>query len=283
DSVRTPDPALDPAAYNRVCQQKPDSPHCSLPLYWPAPQARASTKAGMHRFSWDLHLDPLERGPAGEGDATGAVPHRTYPDPQAPWAPPGQYRIRLSAFGKTYVQPLTLKLDPRVKTPAAGLLQLATLSREMYRAAVAAHTAYAQARALASRLDSAGGSDALTFKARVESLAPAPSPAPRGGGLARRGPPPPPTLGNLSQTLLGAAMAMQNADVTPTAGQVAACDSARVQFRSVMARWLRLRTTGLGGLNAKRKAAGLTPVQLPQSVRAAPRQPQPDTGSEDQG
>ena len=79
------------------------------------------------------------------------------------------------------------------------------------------------------------------------------------------GPPAPPTLGNLSQTRLGAAMAMQSADVTPKAGQVAACDSARVQSRGVMARWLALRTSGLSALNVKRKAAGLPIVGLPKT------------------
>ena len=284
DTVITPDPAVDPAAYNRVCQQKPDAQYCSLPLYWPAPEARVSTKAGAHRFNWDLRFDPLDRGPAGEGDATGAVPHHTYPAPETPWAPPGQYRVRLSVNGHQYTQPLTVRLDPRVKTPAVGLLQLATLSREMYRGAVTAHAAYAQARALVARLDSAGGADAQAFKARVESLAPAPTPTPRGGGgFPRRGPPAPATLANLSQAMLGAAMAMQSADVTPTAGQVAACDTARLQSRAVMAKWLQLRTTGLGGLNAKRRAAGLAPVVLPTAVRAVPGAQEPAKGSEDEG
>ena len=108
----------------------------------------------MHRFSWDLHFDPIgdeARGRGGDGDATGAVPHRTYPTVNAPWAPPGAYTVRLTVDGKTYTQPITLPLDPRVKTPAAGLAQLATLSREMYDGAVATHAAYVEARALVGR------------------------------------------------------------------------------------------------------------------------------------
>src|ERR1043166_6259304 len=56
DPVRSPDPAIDPVAYNKVCQQTPTAPDCGLPLYWPAPQMVVSAKAGMHRFSWDDHL-----------------------------------------------------------------------------------------------------------------------------------------------------------------------------------------------------------------------------------
>jgi photosystem II stability/assembly factor-like uncharacterized protein len=265
DSVLSPDPGLDPAAYDKICQRDPRAPHCSVPLYWAAPQMTISTQAGMHRFSWDLHFDPVgERGPGGEGGA--AVPHRTYPSVNAPWAPPGSYTVRLTVNGKRFTQPLTLRLDPRVKTPAVGLQQLATLSREMYDGAAAAHAAYARARALVARLDSAGGTDAAAFKARVESLAPAPRPAPRGfGGFFGRGPAGPPTLESLSGTLLSAAMAMQSADVAPTAGQVAACDSARVQSRDLMIRWNALRTTGLAALNAKRSAAGLPAVALPET------------------
>jgi hypothetical protein len=51
----------------------------------------------------------------------------------------------------------------------------------------------------------------------------------------------------------------------------------------VMARWLQLRTTGLGGLNAKRRAAGLAPVVLPTAVRAVPGAQEPARGSEDEG
>jgi photosystem II stability/assembly factor-like uncharacterized protein len=262
DPVLTPDPALDPAGYNKVCQQNPRAPACSVPLYWAAPQMTLSTRAGMHRFSWDLRFDPVgERGPQAEGGA--AVPHRTYPSVNAPWAPPGNYTVRLAVGGGRFTQPLRLRLDPRVKTPAAGLQQLATLSREMYDRAVTAHAAYAQARALVARLDSAEGTEAAAFKALVESLAPAPRPTPRGFGFFRRGPTGPPTLESLSGSLLSAAMAMQEADVTPTAGEVAACDSARAQYRDLMSRWSTLKTTGLNDLNAKRKAAGLPAVTAP--------------------
>jgi len=36
-------------------------------------------------------------------------------------------------------------------------------------------------------------------------------------------------------------MAMQDADVTPTAAQVAACARARAQVKQVLARWAQLR------------------------------------------
>jgi len=232
--VLDPDPALDPAAYDRVCRKNPEASDCGLPLYWPAAQARLSTRAGLHRFTWDLRYQPIGDVSVREGEveATGAVPHRSEHTPTAPWAPPGRYSVRLMVNGKSYAQPLTLRLDPRIKTPAAGLAQLGALSREMYDAAAAAHAAYRVARALA---DSLSGD----MRAQVESLAPSPRPRPR--GFARPGgPTPPPTLESASNAALAAAMAMQDADVTPTAAQVAACARARTQVNAVMARWNRL-------------------------------------------
>jgi hypothetical protein len=58
-------------------------------------------------------------------------------------------------------------------------------------------------------------------------------------------------------------MAMQAADVAPTARQVAACDAARAEARDVLARWTALRTTELDAFNARRRAAGLPPVTPP--------------------
>ena len=66
DPVRRPDPATDPAAYNKLCQHTPTAPDCGLPLYWPAPPEVVKTSAGMHRFIWDMHYDPLP-GSGGGG------------------------------------------------------------------------------------------------------------------------------------------------------------------------------------------------------------------------
>ena len=243
DPVLRPHPALDSAAYNRVCQQNPTAPFCPLPLYWPGPPMVISTQRGMHRVWWDLRFNPLTAGdtmPNSDDDATGAVPHRTYALVNAPWVPPGNYTVRLTVNGQQLTQPLVLRLDPRVKTPAAGLAQLATLSRDLYDRALATHAAYLQARALASST----ADNAL--RAQLDSLAPASARGGgRRGGFGRRGGAgnASPTLNGASEALLAAAMAIQSADVTPTAAQVAAADRARAQANAAMARWNALRSS----------------------------------------
>ncbi|MEP6618786.1 MAG: glycoside hydrolase [bacterium] len=262
DRPPTPDAGVDPVAYNKVCQQTPTAPHCAFPLYWAAPTAYISTVAGMHRFSWDMHFDPIVAEGAAPGEpATGAVPHRTYPSVTSPWAPPGQYTVRLTVDGKSYSQPLVLRLDPRVKATPAALSQLATLTKEMYSGALALHSAYTDARALVTALASLPGEDLTAFKAQVESLAPAPVRGGRGGrggggGRAGGAPAAPPTLETASSGMMTAAMAMQGADVAPTASQVATIAKARATAATVMKSWTTLSSTGLATLNAKRKAAG---------------------------
>ena len=242
DPVLDPDPALDPEGYDRICRQDPTAPNCRVPLYWPAPQMVLSTRKGMHRFSWDLHFEPIGDEPRAGGGATGAVPHRTYPRVEAPWAPPGEYTVRLTLGGKEYTQPLSLRLDPRVETPAADIARLAALSREMWDGATAANVAYEEARALVAQLDATGGADAASLKAEVETLAPAPPPQTsrrfRGGG-----PSGPPTLLSVSQAMMSAAMAMQGADVAPTQRQIAACEATKAQFQGVMRRWTAIRAS----------------------------------------
>ena len=73
DPVLSPDPATDPVAYNKICQQTPTAADCGLPLYWPAPPQILKATAGMHRFTWDMHYDPIP-GAGGGGRGGGGGP-----------------------------------------------------------------------------------------------------------------------------------------------------------------------------------------------------------------
>jgi hypothetical protein len=142
--------------------------------------------------------------------------------------------VRLVADGKTYTQPLKLVLDPRVTTPASVMAQVATLSREMYDGAVALRAAYVSARTMSDRLTSAGDA---ALKSQIDSIAPPPTRGARQGFGFRPAPSGPPTLESVRAAMMAAAMAMQDADVAPTARQVDAVAKARAQYRDVMARW----------------------------------------------
>jgi photosystem II stability/assembly factor-like uncharacterized protein len=252
EPVLNPDPGKDMAAYDEVCKKTPTAAYCGLPLYWPAPQFVISTRAGMHRFSWDLKFDPVSPAdliPAGDEEASGAVPGRTYPTYNVPWVPPGRYTVRLTVDGATKTQPIVVSLDPRVRIAPAAIAQLTALSTELYWEAVAAHRAFNDAKALAATLAGRSGPQADALKSDLEALAPTGLQRNirvlrrRGGGAAA------PTLEAVSNTLQAAAMAMQAAEVAPTATQVAAATAARTQARPILAKWVAV----------KAKAAALQP------------------------
>jgi hypothetical protein len=78
----------------------------NIPAYWVRPFEPLSAAAGMHRWIWDLRPTPAPR-PAGGGGGGGGR--------GAPMVLPGVYTVRLSVGGKTYTQPLVVKMDPRTK------------------------------------------------------------------------------------------------------------------------------------------------------------------------
>jgi photosystem II stability/assembly factor-like uncharacterized protein len=120
-----------------------------LPLYWYRKPQTVSASAGMHRVTWDLHYQPIPGvggGRGGGGLPISAVPYDTVPSPTTPWVAPGTYTAKLTVNGKTYSQPIVVKQDPRVKTPALAMQQVYTLSKAMYYETLAAVEALDAAR-----------------------------------------------------------------------------------------------------------------------------------------
>ncbi len=99
-----------------------------VPTYWLKPPQLLSTRAGMHRFVWNLHY-PSPAGPPRLPIA--AVPHDTPLGPLGPAALPGHYTVKLTVDGHIYVQPLTIRLDPRNRTSEAGLRRHFELSMQL--------------------------------------------------------------------------------------------------------------------------------------------------------
>jgi hypothetical protein len=110
---------------------KPDpiDKELNVPTYWIRPTAILPREAGMHRFVWDLHYSPPD---ALQHDyPISAIYGDTPRFPLGVAALPGEYTVKLTVAGKSYTQPLTVKMDPRVKTPATGLLRQFTLATKI--------------------------------------------------------------------------------------------------------------------------------------------------------
>ena len=84
----------------------------------------------MQRFVWDL----MYPNPPSDGyDLPISAIYKDTPFvPQGPAVLPGAYTIKLTANGRTFTKVLTVRMDPRIKTPAAGLQQQYTLSMQAY-------------------------------------------------------------------------------------------------------------------------------------------------------
>ncbi len=93
-------------------------PEVDLPLFWIRPQQLLSAGAGSHRFLWDMHYTPLDLPPSYP---IAAIYKNTAPRATSPWVMPGNYTAKLSVNGKTFSQPLVIKMDPRVKTSLRDL------------------------------------------------------------------------------------------------------------------------------------------------------------------
>jgi photosystem II stability/assembly factor-like uncharacterized protein len=100
-------------------------PDVNIPLYWIKPQQILAAKKGSHRFLWDMKYNPLNI--PVEYPMT-AVINNTAPVATAPWVMPGNYTVKLTVKGKVYTQNLSIKMDPRVKTPIAQLQKQHDLS-----------------------------------------------------------------------------------------------------------------------------------------------------------
>jgi photosystem II stability/assembly factor-like uncharacterized protein len=258
DPVRNPDPATDPFAYNQICMQNPMAQDCGLPLYWPAPPNVLKATAGMHRFQWDLHYDPLPGagggGRGGGGGGNGAVPGRTYTGVNSPWVAPGTYSVRLTADGKSMTQPISVKMDPRVKiTPAVQ--QIFTISTQMEDNARNARAAYGDARALVDKVKArpqSAANDGLLKQ--LDEIAPVETAVEAGGGGGGRGgrggrggggggaaAEAPPNLANIGSQNVAAAQPLQASEMPPTAAELQACAHQQAEYATLMAKWAALK------------------------------------------
>ncbi len=200
-----------------------------VPLYWERPPQVLSSAAGQHRFLWDEHYAPVA-GMHGEPDADQAVPHNTPLTPTSPWVMPGNYTVKLTAGGQTFTQPLTIRMDPRVKTSLGDLQKQLDLSKRMYSGTIAASQAIEQANEL-KKTHGAESGDA--FDKQLEAIV-------GRSGMNRHGPTgghEQPTLASVRAQMERLEHAMQNADVAPTDQQAAACAETDAALAKVLAEW----------------------------------------------
>ncbi len=223
-----------------------------------APQALPASP-GHNRFVWDLR-GPRPRALEYEYSIA-AVPGADTPElPQGLFALPGTYQIRLTVGGRTSTQPLTVEMDPRVKTPRADL----EAQHAMY-----TEVAESMARVTDAQVELQEISDRLKTLATAEG--PLREPAQRaqadlagfqggGRGRGRRAAGGDDNLAAIAGVLSPLATDLESADSAPTAPQREVFEIYRKRLDRALTKWEELRKGEIHDLDQKARAAGLAPV-----------------------
>ena len=106
-----------------------DEKSINVPMYWARPPRALPGSKGMHRFVWDLRYP--RPGAVQRDFPISAVVHDTPLEPLGVLAVPGTYTVKLIVDGKTFTQPITLKMDRRTTITPLELAQQFTLATKI--------------------------------------------------------------------------------------------------------------------------------------------------------
>jgi photosystem II stability/assembly factor-like uncharacterized protein len=227
-----------------------------IPSYWIRPLQSVSTKAGMHRFLWDMHYTPVP-------DAVPEFPisatyRNTVPEATSPWAAPGNYTVMLTVDNKTFSQPLNVEVDPRVKTSAADLQEQLDLSWQLYQLRLKLAPIGKKFDDIAEQLTKlkAQAAERPDVTQKLEAFAQT---------LMRFGPPhprpgAPPSLFVLESTTR-LFNDIQGADAAPTAAVKAAVADLETKVGPMMEAWHKSLESDLPALNQQLKQAGFPEIK----------------------
>ena len=189
--------------------------------------------AGLNRFVWDLRYPPPPAERHGYSIAAIAG-HGTVAEPEGPLILPGEYRLRLTAAGRTLTQPLRVENDPRVHVADSALANQLRLALEIWNAMAEQYALRAAVRGVRDQLRPTAA----------------------------------PSLDTIAQdagdgALAGLETVVESADRQPTQQARDVFDGARARLARAQRRWQEFVTKDLPALNAQRARQHLSPVTAP--------------------
>jgi photosystem II stability/assembly factor-like uncharacterized protein len=245
----------------------PLDPRYPDPTLWARPPRVLHATAGHHRFLWDLQY-PQVPGMSTGPDADHAIPYDTPSVSTSPWVMPGNYTVRLTANGHIDSQPLTVVMDPRVKTPMSDLQQQFDLSKKMYDGLLQATAAIHEITVLREQLKERAGQASLaaaqsSLSGKLDAIAGAEREGrgARGGG-GRGGPGGAANLGSVRTQIARLEHEIQAADEAPTAGQLEAVQITMKPLDGLLQQWNDLKKTDLKALNAELERQHLSSLRI---------------------
>jgi photosystem II stability/assembly factor-like uncharacterized protein len=233
---------------------KTDPHDVQFSIYWVRDQQPLSAEAGMHRFVWDLRY-PTPKSVRG-----------SFRGASGPWAPPGSYIVKLTANSKSSSQPLTIKMDPRVKTPQDALVRQFELASKLAARLDEVSTAVQQTSELRKQIEArkkeAGGNAKVqqaleTLEKEIEvAMEPDSDDDFMLFGLAVPSKEHEP-LPKVAAALTGLLMIVESADAAPTADTRTASEKWDASGRETLARWTALKKEELASVNTLLQEANL--------------------------
>lgn len=243
--------------YASTDEAKRDEEELKIPRYWVKPPQVLPSGQGLHRFFWDLHEQPL---PDVEPQyPMAAVEHETAPEATAPWVLPGKYSVSLTTNGRTFTQPLEVKMDPRVSATNEQLAQQFQFSKTLSQLHGALQPIGKRFDALVVQLEKAkaeAGKNAV--QAKIDALQ---KKLMQMGNHDANGESETPKLDLLGKVtrLFGN---IQQVDAAPTPQQEKAVATLQSDAQSVEKSWQTI-PPEVASLNAALSAAGFATIKLP--------------------
>jgi photosystem II stability/assembly factor-like uncharacterized protein len=234
-----------------------------IPMYWVRPQQILSSGAGFHRFVWDLRYalpDSLNH------EFPISAIYRNTPElPLGAMALPGRYVVKLTVNGKSQEQPLTLHMDPRIKTPASELHAQFEMEMGAVRGMNESFKSLEQVRSvreqLTKRSNEAGNSplsaSLSAAQKKVAGLEGSAESSFFGGPASGKRPENFSTLNQHFGNLLAVA---DSADSAPTAQAQSAYHEEVEALHNLEAQWAAIRKQDIPQLNVELVKAGKTPI-----------------------
>ena len=265
--VRSYSSADKPEAMEKIAREHP------IPMYWVRPTPIPSAEPGMHRFVWDMHYPPPE---AMEREfPISAIYHDTPKYPLGALALPGNYTVKLTVEGKTYTQPLVVKMDPRITTSLSDLQKQFQMESGAAEGMNQSYEALAQVRSVHTQLKE------LAAKARSgrlgEAIAALDKKAAELEGAAQSnfyGLPPRgkqrENFSTLNQHFASLLAVADSADAAPTTQAAAVFAELRTALEFLLAGWNNAKEQDIPTLNKQLKSAGLAEVDTSKPPSESP-------------
>ena len=240
-----------------------DPKDINVPTYWIRPERKLSTQPGMHRLVWDMHYPPpaaLDRD-----YPISAIFGDTPLYPLGATILPGTYSVKLTVNGQSYTQPLTIKMDPRVKTSAADLKAQFDLEIKIVQAMQRDVDALKQVQKLRTALKEVPSSAAANQQPQIAELdkkAADVEGSTGGYGAQYLSTPAGRGLGRLNSGLATLLVIVDSADAAPTTQATATFAEVQRALDEQLAKWGELRSKDIPALNQQLKQAGAAEIDI---------------------